>query len=230
MLRGGRRALRAARGLDRGLPLAMPLCPPDCTRPASWTFKGNQGVSVWAGGVIAKLTVERFDNGGVVVRHADIAVVSRGVQALCTGLINGNVVEGSMSWAAPGMQPVTQAWTGKLVAPDKQQAIVQRQMRAIAARGPATDFIVVAGPAVCRGEPASARDPRVRAALFSLGMLTLAIFAFVSRKVVLARVDALNRSIGAGNALAIARFREVHITVMAVNVVLFVVAISRLSF
>lgn len=68
---------------------------------------------------------------------------------------------------------------------------------------------------------------------FAVGMAVVAVFAFVCRRVVLARIDVLNESIGTGDMTAIDRFRAVHIAVMVLNVVQLVPivwAMSQLSF
>lgn len=68
---------------------------------------------------------------------------------------------------------------------------------------------------------------------FAAGMAVVATFAFLSRRVVLPRLDVLNERIRAGDAGAIGRFRAVHIAVMVLNIVQLVpivLAMSQLSF
>jgi TPR repeat protein len=69
----------------------------------TWTFNGRTGKARWTIGVQADLTVERYDNGEVIIRRVDDPTGStRGATAIYKGTVKGNRIEGSVDYNWPG--------------------------------------------------------------------------------------------------------------------------------
>jgi enterochelin esterase-like enzyme len=70
---------------------------------ATWEFHGVSGDGRWSNGAFAKLVIERFDAGGVVIRRIDLPTsASNGLTAVYTGTLRGNRLEGSVVWSWSG--------------------------------------------------------------------------------------------------------------------------------
>jgi hypothetical protein len=71
-----------------------------------WIFHGQSGEARWPDGAIAKLTIERFDAGGVVIRRIDTTNSgSPGFTALYTGTARNGRYEGRVDAYWPGHFP-----------------------------------------------------------------------------------------------------------------------------
>ena len=69
----------------------------------TWTFDGHEGHAQWPGsGAVANLTIERFDFDGILIRRVDIAGRTPGITAVYTGKVEGNRIEGHVTWSWPG--------------------------------------------------------------------------------------------------------------------------------
>jgi len=69
----------------------------------TWTFDGRTGKACWTIGVEADLTVERYENGEVIIRRVDAANGStRGATAIYKGTVRGNRIEGTVDYNWPG--------------------------------------------------------------------------------------------------------------------------------
>jgi hypothetical protein len=79
------------------------LCNSGGNGPGTWTFSGREGTAVLPVlGVTANLTIERFDSGAVVIHRKDTSQKSLGLTVAYTGKLNGNRVEGDVSYSWPG--------------------------------------------------------------------------------------------------------------------------------
>ena len=78
-------------------------CVPGGGGPGDWTFNGRQGHGEWRlQGAKANLTIERFDFDDVVIRREDVVGRTPGITAIYTGKIQGNRIEGNVTWSWPG--------------------------------------------------------------------------------------------------------------------------------
>ena len=78
-------------------------CVPGGGGPGDWTFNGRQGHGEWRlQGAKANLTIERFDFDSVVIRREDVVGRTPGITAIYTGKIQGNRIEGNVTWSWPG--------------------------------------------------------------------------------------------------------------------------------
>jgi hypothetical protein len=78
-------------------------CVPGGGGPGIWVFNGAEGRAQWPlQGAAANLTVERFDFDGIVIRRIDFAGRTPGINALYTGKMRGNRIEGDVTWSWPG--------------------------------------------------------------------------------------------------------------------------------
>jgi hypothetical protein len=78
-------------------------CVPGGGGPGTWVFNGRAGRAVWRlSGAVANLTVERFDSAGVVIRRVDTGGRTPGLTAVYTGKLNGNRIDGDVTWTWPG--------------------------------------------------------------------------------------------------------------------------------
>jgi hypothetical protein len=66
-----------------------------------WTFTGKEGTARWENGSTAVLTVERYDAEGITIHRNDQAGVTAGLQAVYTGKLKGNQIEGEIAWEWP---------------------------------------------------------------------------------------------------------------------------------
>jgi len=84
----------------KGIPVTMTECEgkDNC---ATWTFLGAQGNGQWPSGETANLTVERYDEGSVVIRRADSTGASAGLTAVYTGTRTGDRVGGKVTSSWP---------------------------------------------------------------------------------------------------------------------------------
>jgi hypothetical protein len=65
----------------------------------TWVFHGSTGDAHWPDGAVAKLVVERFDQGRIAIRRIDLPTSSSwGLTALYTGTMQGNHIEGTVVW------------------------------------------------------------------------------------------------------------------------------------
>jgi hypothetical protein len=64
----------------------------------TWTFDGTEGTGQWRGGAFANLTVQQFEPGWVIIRRSDPSGASPGLTAIYVGKIQGQRVEGTVTW------------------------------------------------------------------------------------------------------------------------------------
>jgi hypothetical protein len=64
----------------------------------TWTFNGTEGTGQWRSGAFANLTVQQFDPGWVIIRRSDPSGTSPGLTAIYVGKIQGQRVEGTVTW------------------------------------------------------------------------------------------------------------------------------------
>ena len=78
-------------------------CAPNSETHGTWVFHGYLGDAQWSNGATAEIVVERFDDGGVVLRRIDLPMsTSFGLTAVYTGTLKGNRIEGSVVWSWSG--------------------------------------------------------------------------------------------------------------------------------
>lgn len=85
-----------------------------------WKFTGRAGKAVWAQGVFADLTIERFDAEQVVIRRKDTGANTLGATVVYTGSIHGHRIEGDAVYNWPGHwnnKPVTVHWYADIIDP-----------------------------------------------------------------------------------------------------------------
>lgn len=93
-----------------------------------WTFEGHQGKGVWANPpVIAQLSIQRFDTGGVIINRRDPS----GYTAVYTGTIQGNVISGMVDARLPPRGvPAQSKWYAVIGSAQEQQAEMAQQHQA----------------------------------------------------------------------------------------------------
>ena len=89
-----------AEASPKGLPTVMVQCEPDSC--ATWTFHGTQGIGRWLTGPVGNLTIEKFDAHSVSIRRVDTAGPGLGINALYSGTLKGDHIEGTYTWTWPG--------------------------------------------------------------------------------------------------------------------------------
>jgi len=80
---------------------------------AIWLLDGNHGDAQWGYGAHGKLTVERFDDSGVVIHRVDPAgTQTPGLTGDYTGKRNGDRIDGTVVWTWPNVwsKPITGTW------------------------------------------------------------------------------------------------------------------------
>jgi enterochelin esterase family protein len=78
-------------------------CAPNSEAQGSWVFHGYLGNAEWSNGATAEIVVERFDDGGVVMRRIDLPLsTSFGLTAVYTGTLKGDRIEGTVVWSWSG--------------------------------------------------------------------------------------------------------------------------------
>jgi hypothetical protein len=108
------------------VPAAMLECDAPCSILGAWTFNGLEGQSRWQQGTVAKLTVDRFDAGGVIIRRADTGS-SSGLTSVYSGTISGNMITGSDTTQWPGhWKNRTLAWRAQIMSPQQLQATLEQ--------------------------------------------------------------------------------------------------------
>jgi hypothetical protein len=68
----------------------------------TWTLSGKTGRAQWPSGAVAALQVERYDFDGITIRRTDDAGQTRGLTAIYTGKVEGNHIDGKVTWTWPG--------------------------------------------------------------------------------------------------------------------------------
>ncbi len=78
-------------------------CATNSETHGTWAFHGYLGNAEWSNGATAEIVVERFDEGGVVMRRIDLPMsTSFGLTAVYTGTLKGNRIEGTVVWSWSG--------------------------------------------------------------------------------------------------------------------------------
>ncbi len=86
-----------------------------------WVFNGRQGHGEWPGSqAIAQLTIERFDYDSLLIRRVDRGGRTPGVTAIYTGKIEGNHIDGKVTWSWPGHwnKSPSSTWYATVLQPD----------------------------------------------------------------------------------------------------------------
>jgi CHAT domain-containing protein/tetratricopeptide (TPR) repeat protein len=74
----------------------------------TWSFTGANGTGEWRDGSVADLIVQQFDSTWVIIRRSDSSGISPGLIANYVGKLNGDRVEGTVTWIWIGH------WTGPI--------------------------------------------------------------------------------------------------------------------
>jgi enterochelin esterase family protein len=78
-------------------------CIPQDETKGTWVFHGYLGDAHWSDGAVAKLVIERFDEGGITIRRIDLGTsTAYGMTAVYTGTLKGNRIEGTVVWSWSG--------------------------------------------------------------------------------------------------------------------------------
>jgi hypothetical protein len=126
-------AVSAPSGAVAGFHLALCECESaDCpgAGAAIWTLDGKQGSALWAARpVIADLTVERFDQGGVVIRRQNRSSDTIGLTAVYSGTLHGNEIDGEATWTWSGFKggAAHGPWHAYIVSAEQQPVLAQYQ-------------------------------------------------------------------------------------------------------
>lgn len=128
---------------QRPTPLAIPLAMEVCDEPGAaplpcqfglgqfqaglWTFNGQQGLGVWTNPIYSvKLTVERFDTGGVIIHRNDPGRV-----IVYQGTVQGNMISGTTPWRDVNGSSGVGKWFARIGTPQEQLAQVQQQQQVL---------------------------------------------------------------------------------------------------
>jgi hypothetical protein len=68
----------------------------------TWTFHGTEGSGRWQTGAMAELTVQQFDPMWIIIRRSDPVGPSAGLIAIYRGRLDGDRVEGTVTWTWVG--------------------------------------------------------------------------------------------------------------------------------
>jgi hypothetical protein len=81
-----------------------------------WTLNGHEGKAQWPSDIVAELSVERFDQGQVLIRRKDVAGPFVGLTAIYTGVLHDLRVEGDVtySWSGHWSESKTSKWAAAL--------------------------------------------------------------------------------------------------------------------
>jgi hypothetical protein len=104
-------------------PSSMAMCEGAADGCTTWSFQGKLGEGRWASGTVGILTIEHFGAGSVSIRRVDATGIWPGLVALYTGTLEGDHIEGTMSWLWPGHGQVsigTTAWSATIGSEQKQ--------------------------------------------------------------------------------------------------------------
>ena len=115
-------------------------CTPMAGQEGRWTLQGRTGRASWRSGASASLDVERFDGSGVVIRRTDLPTSStRGLTAVYTGKIEGNRIEGTVTWKWPGHwnnHPAEGFWSATIPVAGANPATSQPQVSTVSPAPP----------------------------------------------------------------------------------------------
>jgi hypothetical protein len=86
-----------------------------------WTLNGGEGKAVFPSGVVAELTIERFDSEQVIIRRKDVSDATRGLSAVYTGKLHERRITGDATYLWPGHwdTPVKGTWAATIDEMDK---------------------------------------------------------------------------------------------------------------
>lgn len=85
-----------------------------------WTFNGVDGTGQWDGGAVADLLVQQSDPAWIIIRRSDTSGTSPGLTAIYVGKLNGDRIEGKVTWTWLGHwdQQVEGTWFATLEQPE----------------------------------------------------------------------------------------------------------------
>jgi hypothetical protein len=130
-------------GSPQSASLVMPMAFTECENsgcPATslgiWTFQGQEGFATWSGnGAVSSLKVERFDQGGVVIRRLNLPnSAAPGLTAVYTGAIDkNNQITGTVTWTWAGFKGgvARGQWRATIGSHQDQQIQLQAQRQRI---------------------------------------------------------------------------------------------------
>jgi hypothetical protein len=123
--------------------VVMPMAITECENsgcPATslgiWTFQGREGFATWSdNGAISSLSVERFDQDGIVIRRLNLPnSAAPGLTAVYSGTIDkNNQINGTVTWTWAGFKGgvARGQWHATIGSPQDQQMQLQAQRQRV---------------------------------------------------------------------------------------------------